>query len=85
MGPNGCGKSTRRHRRLGSPEYEVTDGTIRLKGDDITDWDIDVRAKAHDLDLSRNPFVFGRFFHLIFCAMNLYIKAPIPLKKVKLF
>jgi hypothetical protein len=25
---------------LGSPEYEVTAGTIRFKGDDITDWDV---------------------------------------------
>ncbi len=46
MGPNGCGKSTLATSLLGSPEYEVTEGTIRLKGDDITDWDIDVRAKA---------------------------------------
>jgi Fe-S cluster assembly ATP-binding protein len=46
MGPNGCGKSTLATSLLGSPEYEVTDGTVQLKGDDITDWDIDVRAKA---------------------------------------
>ncbi len=46
MGPNGCGKSTLATSLLGSPEYEVTEGAIRLKGDDITDWDIDVRAKA---------------------------------------
>ncbi len=46
MGPNGCGKSTLATSLLGSPEYEVTQGSIRLKGDDITDWDIDVRAKA---------------------------------------
>jgi len=46
MGPNGCGKSTLATSLLGSPEYEVTQGSIQLKGDDITDWDIDVRAKA---------------------------------------
>ncbi len=46
MGPNGCGKSTLATSLLGSPEYEITQGEIRLKGDDITDWDIDVRAKA---------------------------------------
>ena len=46
MGPNGCGKSTLATSLLGSPEYQVTDGTVRLHGDDITDWDIDVRAKA---------------------------------------
>jgi Fe-S cluster assembly ATP-binding protein len=31
---------------LGSPDYEVTAGSIRFKGDDITDWDPDVRGKA---------------------------------------
>ena len=46
MGPNGCGKSTLASSLLGSPEYEITRGSIRLKGDEITDWDIDVRAKA---------------------------------------
>ena len=46
MGPNGCGKSTLASTLLGSPEYVVTSGSIALKGDDITDWSSDVRAKA---------------------------------------
>ena len=46
MGPNGCGKSTLASTLLGSPEYEVTSGALRLHGDDITDWDPDVRSKA---------------------------------------
>jgi Fe-S cluster assembly ATP-binding protein len=46
MGPNGSGKSTLASTLLGSPEYEVTSGTIRYKGDDITDWATDVRGKA---------------------------------------
>ncbi len=46
MGPNGSGKSTLANTLLGNPEYEVTDGHIRLRGDDITDWDVDVRGKA---------------------------------------
>ena len=46
MGPNGCGKSTLASTLLGSPEYEVTAGHVRLQGDDITDWPTDVRAKA---------------------------------------
>ena len=46
MGPNGCGKSTLASVLLGSPEYEITAGSIKLRGDDITDWDTDVRAKA---------------------------------------
>ena len=38
MGPNGSGKSTLASTLLGSPEYEITAGRIRFKGDDITDW-----------------------------------------------
>lgn len=46
MGPNGSGKSTLASCLLGSPEYEVTRGSILFRGDDITDWSTDVRAKA---------------------------------------
>jgi Fe-S cluster assembly ATP-binding protein len=46
MGPNGSGKSTLASTLLASPEYEVTCGRIVFKGDDITDWPTDERAKA---------------------------------------
>jgi Fe-S cluster assembly ATP-binding protein len=46
MGPNGSGKSTLANTLLGNPEYEVTRGRIRFRGDDITGWDTDVRGKA---------------------------------------
>ena len=46
MGPNGSGKSTLANALLGSPEYEVTGGRVRYRGDDITDWSPDVRGKA---------------------------------------
>ena len=46
MGPNGSGKSTLSKVLLGSSEYEITEGTILLRGDDVTDWDTEVRAKA---------------------------------------
>jgi Fe-S cluster assembly ATP-binding protein len=46
MGPNGSGKSTLAATLMGSPEYVVTGGSIRFRGDDITDWDVDVRGKA---------------------------------------
>ncbi len=46
MGPNGSGKSTLANSLLGNPDYEVTAGKILLRGDDITDWDVDVRGKA---------------------------------------
>jgi Fe-S cluster assembly ATP-binding protein len=46
MGPNGSGKTTLATTLLASPEYEVTGGKILFKGDDITDWDTEVRGKA---------------------------------------
>src|SRR4051794_41145778 len=46
MGPNGSGKSTLGNTLLGSPEYEVTAGTITFRGDDVTDWPTDERAKT---------------------------------------
>jgi Fe-S cluster assembly ATP-binding protein len=46
MGPNGSGKSTLASSLLGSPEYEVTSGRIRFKGDDITEWGADDRGKS---------------------------------------
>jgi Fe-S cluster assembly ATP-binding protein len=46
MGPNGSGKSTLANTLLGSPEYVQTGGRIFFKGDDVTGWPTDVRAKA---------------------------------------
>jgi Fe-S cluster assembly ATP-binding protein len=46
MGPNGSGKSTLANTLLANPEYVVTQGALRYKGEDITAWDTDVRAKA---------------------------------------
>ena len=46
MGPNGSGKSTLGSTLMGSPEYEVTSGSVQLLGDDITSWPVDERAKA---------------------------------------
>ncbi len=46
MGPNGSGKSTLATTLLGSPEYEVTSGSVRFKGEDVTAWPPDTRSKA---------------------------------------
>jgi Fe-S cluster assembly ATP-binding protein len=46
MGPNGSGKTTLASTLMGSPEYTITAGTIRFKGDTINDWPVDERAKA---------------------------------------
>jgi Fe-S cluster assembly ATP-binding protein len=46
MGPNGAGKSTLAGTLLGQPGYQVTAGTVRFRGEDVTHWATDARAKA---------------------------------------
>jgi Fe-S cluster assembly ATP-binding protein len=46
MGPNGSGKSTLASTLLGHPSYEITEGTIKFKGEDITEAEPHERAKA---------------------------------------
>jgi Fe-S cluster assembly ATP-binding protein len=46
MGPNGSGKSTLANTIMGHPGYEVTEGTISFKGEDITEADPEERARA---------------------------------------
>src|SRR5438094_9588826 len=44
MGPNGSGKSTLANTLLANPAYEVTGGSIRFRGDDVTLLDTSERA-----------------------------------------
>lgn len=46
MGPNGSGKSTLAGVIMGHPNYQVTEGTIELNGQDILEWDATERARA---------------------------------------
>ena len=46
MGPNGSGKSTLANTLLGHPAYEITEGSITFKGEDITEAEPHERAKA---------------------------------------
>jgi len=46
MGPNGSGKSTLANAIMGHPSLEVTEGEIRLLGEDITEADPEERARA---------------------------------------
>lgn len=45
MGPNGSGKSTLANTLMGHPRYEVTDGRVRLDGEDILGLRPDERAR----------------------------------------
>lgn len=46
MGPNGSGKSTTASTIAGSPAYQVDGGQILFKGEDVTTWSADARARA---------------------------------------
>jgi Fe-S cluster assembly ATP-binding protein len=46
MGPNGSGKSTLGLAIMGHPNYQVTEGSIELDGQDIVDSGADQRARA---------------------------------------
>ena len=45
MGPNGSGKSTLANVLAGRPEYEITDGEVLYKGDDLLAMDPEMRAR----------------------------------------
>ncbi len=45
MGPNGSGKSTLANAIMGNPKYEVTQGKILMKGENILEMDVDERAR----------------------------------------
>ena len=46
MGPNGSGKSTLANTLLGHPSYEITEGAITFRGEDITESPPHERAQA---------------------------------------
>ena len=46
MGPNGSGKSTLAKVIAGHPEYEVTEGAVLFKGQDVLGMEPDERSKA---------------------------------------
>ncbi len=45
MGPNGAGKSTLAQVIAGREDYEITQGKILLEGEDLTDMDVEERAR----------------------------------------
>ncbi len=46
MGPNGSGKSTLANIIAGRDEYEITNGTVQYKGEDLLEMEPDERAAA---------------------------------------
>jgi Fe-S cluster assembly ATP-binding protein len=46
MGPNGSGKSTLASTLMGHPAYEITEGSITFKGEDLSELEPHERARA---------------------------------------
>lgn len=60
LGPNGQGKTTLLKTIMGLPDYRVTSGSIRFKGREITELDIDERARLGiGIAYQRPPAVRG--------------------------
>lgn len=55
MGTNGAGKSTLMHSIMGNPLYTVTQGKIFFRGEDITQIEVDERAKMGLFLSFQNP------------------------------
>lgn len=55
MGPNGTGKSTLGFALIGNPKYEVTEGKIVFKGEDLSDVEVNNRAKMGMFLSFQNP------------------------------
>jgi Fe-S cluster assembly ATP-binding protein len=45
MGPNGSGKSTLAYALMGHPAYEITEGEIRIDGENVVELEADERAQ----------------------------------------
>ena len=85
MGPNGSGKSTLANTLLGHPAYEITEGQIVFKGQDITEAEPHDRAKAglflaFQYPVSIPGVSVANFLRM---AMNAKRDEPIPLKEFR--
>ncbi len=46
LGPNGSGKSTLAYALMGDPRYDITDGEVSFKGQDLLEMEPDERSRA---------------------------------------
>jgi Fe-S cluster assembly ATP-binding protein len=84
MGPNGSGKSTLATALMGSPDYVVTAGRVRFRGDDITTWGADVRGKAGIFLAFQYPQTIAGVSVLNFLRQSLSARKGIDLSMLEL-
>jgi Fe-S cluster assembly ATP-binding protein len=89
MGPNGSGKSTLANAIMGHPNFEVTDGQIVLKGEDITEANPDERARmglfmAFQYPVSVPGVTVTKYLRTVLNAhREAHEQEPIPLKEFR--
>ena len=54
MGRNGSGKSTTAHVLMGHPDYEVTNGNVKLDGEDLLEMEAYERAAEEKATKEKN-------------------------------
>lgn len=84
MGPTGSGKSTLAAVLMGSPVYEVTSGRIRFQGDDVTNWDTDVRAKVGMFLAFQDPLDIAGVSLLDFLGQAVSARSGVEMSVVEL-
>src|SRR3984957_20168146 len=80
MGPTGSGKSTLANTLLGHPTYEITEGSIIFKGEDITKAEPHERAKAGLFLASQYPVSIPGVSGANFLRMALPAKRDEPIQ-----
>jgi Fe-S cluster assembly ATP-binding protein len=80
MGPNGSGKSTLAKTLLGHPSYEVTEGRIVFKGEDITEAEPHERSKAGLFLAFQDPVSIPGVSVANFLRMAINAKQDEPIK-----
>src|SRR5438270_11059924 len=71
MGPNGSGKSTLANVIMGNPKYEVTEGEIWFKGENILEYSPDRRARMSLFLALQYPMSIQgvRVVHYLCCSL----------------
>jgi len=78
MGPNGSGKSTLANTLLANPAYQVTEGTIRFRGEDVTHLPTDERAARGIFLGFQHPEEISGVSVLNFLRQALAVRKGIP-------
>ncbi len=80
MGPNGSGKSTLAKTLLGHPSYQVTEGRVVFKGEDITEAEPHERSKAGLFLAFQDPVSIPGVSVANFLRMAINAKQDEPIK-----